>query len=132
MMKSSATTANVNARHGSLLDETFLDVLDRREVDVFFGVEFGYGLGVDQIQSTIGHLKDAPGWRLIARGPRFAIYLRANLRNQENLEPGRRLLRAAGRQSRGSGHRERAAERRVDGATAYLAISSMAAMSGSA
>jgi hypothetical protein len=76
----------VNARRGTLLGETFLDVLDRREVDVFFGVEFGGGLGGGRTPSTATHLAGVPGWRQVARGPRYAIYLRANPRNAENLE----------------------------------------------
>lgn len=69
--------ASVNQRRGSLPGETFLDVLDRRRIDVFFGV--------GGPPTTAGHLTGAPGWRLVARGRRYAIYLRETPRNAENL-----------------------------------------------
>jgi hypothetical protein len=60
-------------RHG----ETFLEVLDRRGVDVFFGLGLapmgtGPWLGI----YTADHLRDAPGWVLAFRAVDQAVYLR--------------------------------------------------------
>ena len=57
--------------------ETFLDVLDRRRVDVFFGV--GVPTGRRNTETTLyttASLERSPGWRLVSRSMRHAIYLR--------------------------------------------------------
>jgi hypothetical protein len=66
--------------------ESYLDVLDRREVDLFFGVRFPVveGPGVPRVYTT-AHLEGAPGWILVFRAIDHAVYLRANARNRDNL-----------------------------------------------
>jgi hypothetical protein len=59
----------------------FLDVLDRRRVDVFFGV--GVPPTSEVRPYTASHLEAAPGWVLVWRGERHAIYLRRG--DRENL-----------------------------------------------
>src|SRR5262249_23533512 len=80
--------AHVNAQRGTVPVQPSLDVLERRGVDLFFGV------GVPLAGSrgarptglfTAANLERAPGWILVARSFRCAIYLRANARNRENL-----------------------------------------------
>ena len=62
--------------------ETMLETLDRRGVDLFFGV----GLPVvGQRYHTTTHLQRAPDWMLIYRSLDNAIYLRVTDRNRENL-----------------------------------------------
>lgn len=63
--------------------ETFLDVLDRRNVDIFFGIGFP---GWWHTVLTTNHLDRVPGWLLVSRSFRHGIYLRDNARNRENLE----------------------------------------------
>ena len=67
--------------------ESWLDVLERRRVDVFFGV------GVPAAPSgtrpnvyTTAHLEGQPDWLLVSRSIHHAIYLRRNERNRKNLE----------------------------------------------
>jgi hypothetical protein len=63
--------------------ETFLDILDRRSVDIFFGIGFpGWWHSV----YTTTHLDRVPGWLLVSRSFRHAIYLRDDARNQDNLD----------------------------------------------
>jgi hypothetical protein len=64
--------------------EDFLDVLERREVDLFLGTG-APPTAVGQ-RYCVAHLERAPGWTLVSRSMRHAIYLRANGRNRENLE----------------------------------------------
>lgn len=67
--------------------ETWLDLLDRRGVDVFFGVGVP-APGDERIGDpiyTTARLERTPGWLLVSRGMRHGIYLRANDRNWENL-----------------------------------------------
>ncbi len=62
--------------------ETTLEALDRRGVDIYFGV----GLPVAGAHYyTTTALERAPGWLMIFRTPGHAIYLRANERNRANL-----------------------------------------------
>jgi len=73
----------VLAMKGRLPNESFLDVLERHGVDLFFGVGFPHWwLGI----YTTGHLENVPGWVLVSRSYRHAIYLRRNARNRRNLE----------------------------------------------
>jgi hypothetical protein len=63
--------------------ETFLDILDRRGVDIFFGIGFqGWWHPV----LTTDHLHAVPGWLLVSRSFRHGIYLRDNARNRDNLD----------------------------------------------
>lgn len=67
--------------------ESYLDVLERRGIDVFFGVgvpapETG---GPGEGTYTTTNLEHAPGWLLVSRGMRHGIYLRDDERNRENL-----------------------------------------------
>ena len=58
-------------------DETFLEVLDRRRVEVFFGV--GVPTGRRNTESTLyttASLERGEGWLLVSRSMRHAIYLR--------------------------------------------------------
>ena len=73
----------VTSMRGPAPGESFLDILERRRVDIFVGV------GVPPPQSgnryTSAHLEHAPGWILVSRSMRHGIYLRRNERNRENL-----------------------------------------------
>ena len=75
----SAVIEMLGAREG----ESFVDVLDRRGVDVFFGVGFPHWW--HRIYTTT-HLERMPGWLPVSRSFRHAIYLRDDERNRENLE----------------------------------------------
>jgi tetratricopeptide (TPR) repeat protein len=63
--------------------EDFRDLLDRRGVDVFFGV------GIPPTRAgrryTSAHLEASPGWLLVSRSIRHGIYLRRSERNREKL-----------------------------------------------
>lgn len=61
--------------------ETSLEALDRRNVDVYFGV--GFPSEGEHIYTT-SDLEGVPGWTMIFRGPGHALYLRDNERNREN------------------------------------------------
>ncbi|MCA8967706.1 MAG: hypothetical protein KDC48_22690, partial [Planctomycetes bacterium] len=61
---------------------TVLDALDRRGVDLFFGVGFQ---GSWHPLFTTPFLERAPGWLLVSRSFRHAIYLRDVPRNAERL-----------------------------------------------
>jgi len=67
--------------------ESFLDALDRRRVDLFFGVGLPAGPrdAAGRLYTT-ANLERAPGWIPVFRSLRHAIYLRTNERNRENLE----------------------------------------------
>ncbi|MEM7253300.1 MAG: hypothetical protein AAF493_17935 [Pseudomonadota bacterium] len=56
-------------------NKDFIDILRDHEVNLFFGVGYpGWFLEMD----TVRHLENAPGWLLISRSYRHAIYLRAD------------------------------------------------------
>lgn len=66
---------------------SYLDILDQRRVDFFFGV----GIPSDRAGRAQGiytseHLARIPGWVLVSRSLRHAIYLRDLPRNRENFE----------------------------------------------
>jgi hypothetical protein len=67
-------------------DESFSDVLDRREVDFFFGVGIPgpRAPGTTRFHTTVD-LEGEPGWILVHRSLDHAIYLRLADRNAENL-----------------------------------------------
>jgi len=72
----------ITEMRGRRAGETFLDVLDRRNVDIFFGIGFpGWWHSV----FTTTHLDRVPGWIPVSRSFRHAIYLRDDERNRENL-----------------------------------------------
>jgi hypothetical protein len=77
----------IRAQRGRGADETFLDVLDRRRVDLFFGVGIPMAaVGAEPSVYTTAHLEGAPGWTLVSRSVRHAIHLRSDERNRENSE----------------------------------------------
>jgi hypothetical protein len=67
-------------------DESFRDVLDRREVDFFLGVGIpeSRAPGMMRFYTTVD-LEGEPGWILVHRSLDHAIYLRLAGRNAENL-----------------------------------------------
>lgn len=74
-------------RRGAREGEGFEALLDRLGIDVFFGT------GLPQLSlpgrpsySTGGYLERAPGWILVFRNVRSAVWLRDDPRNQANLE----------------------------------------------
>ena len=75
--------SNVTRMQGTQPGETFLDVLDRRDVNVFFGV--GYP-GWWHDYYTTAHLEGASQWVLVSRSYRHAIYLRKGTANKRNFE----------------------------------------------
>jgi hypothetical protein len=78
---------HINLQRGTWPYETFLDVLDRRRVDLVFGVGVPVGgrRTTEEGLYTTANLERAPGWILVSRSMRHAIHLRANARNRENL-----------------------------------------------
>ena len=78
-MDYSAITEMRGRREG----ESVLDVLDRRDVDIFFGIGFP---GWWHTVFTTNHLEGVPGWIPVSRSFRDAIYLRDDARNRKNLE----------------------------------------------
>jgi tetratricopeptide (TPR) repeat protein len=77
---------SINFLRGARADESFLDVLERRQVDVFFGVGYPTPLPLNRRRVyTTGHLEGARDWLLVSRSLHHAIYLRRGERNRENL-----------------------------------------------
>jgi hypothetical protein len=77
----------VSSQRGTQPFETYLDLLERRDVDVVFGVglpAIGVGRPGEGVYTTT-LLERAPGWVLVSRGMRYGIYLRTSPRNRENL-----------------------------------------------
>ena len=68
---------------GARPGETFLDVLDRRGVDVFFGTGMPT-LGAGR-RYTAAHLEGLADWILVSRSTRHGIYLRRGERGEANL-----------------------------------------------
>ncbi len=67
--------------------ESFEALLDRQGIDLFLGT----GLPIEAIPgrrdpSSVHHLEAEPGWILVFRSLRGAVYLRRNPRNARNLE----------------------------------------------
>jgi len=63
--------------------ETALEALDRREIDLYFGV----GLPVENEPIyTTARLDRTPGWIQISRSVDHSVFLRANERNRANLD----------------------------------------------
>jgi hypothetical protein len=77
---------SVNFLQGARAGESFLDVLERRQVDVFFGVGYPTPLPLNRRRVyTTAHLEGARDWLLVSRSVHHAIYLRRGERNRENL-----------------------------------------------
>lgn len=78
--------------------KTFLDILDRREVDFFVGIGMPIGLVKRSLASasTTRHLEGIDGWVPVSRSIRHAIYLRDVPRNDENFERISRYYESAG------------------------------------
>jgi hypothetical protein len=76
----------VNLGRGVLAGEGMLDILDRRNVDIFFGTGPPTGYWRDAVLHTAEHLRSTPGWILISRSVHHAIYLRRSEGNRANLE----------------------------------------------
>lgn len=72
----------ITKMRGRRAGETFVDVLERRDVDIFFGIGFP---GWWHTVFTTQHLDRVPGWVPVSRSFRHAIYVRDNARNRENL-----------------------------------------------
>jgi hypothetical protein len=65
---------------------TFLDTLDSREIDFFFGTGMPVGLLTRAGMSTSAHLEDVPGWVPVSRALNHTIYLRDLPRNEQNFQ----------------------------------------------
>jgi hypothetical protein len=74
----------VNLMRGTRPGESFVALLERRRVDVFFGTGPPTGIWRDAALYTAEHLRGVPGWLLVQRAADHAIYLRADERNREN------------------------------------------------
>ncbi len=76
----------VNMQRGFREGESDVDLLNRRNVDVFIGVGIPTGgpRSSDLAHYTTANLERAPGWRLISRSFRHAVYLRDHEKNREN------------------------------------------------
>ena len=73
----------VTEMRGARPGESFHDLLERRGVDLFFGV--GIPPTRPGKRFTSAHLERAPGWLLVSRSIRHGVYLRLGERNAENL-----------------------------------------------
>jgi hypothetical protein len=76
----------IKQQRGVHPDESFLDVLDRRAVNLFFGVGLPAARdpGLPPLYST-PLLERAEGWKPVFRDLRTAVYLRDDVENRENL-----------------------------------------------
>lgn len=67
--------------------ETFLELLDRYQIDVFMGVGAPVlPRGSRPVRYSTALLEGKPGWLPLFRDPRSAVYLRKGERNRANLE----------------------------------------------
>jgi hypothetical protein len=74
-------------RRGAAPDESFASLLDRHDVDVFFGSGMPeLATSVRTAPYTVAHLERTPGWLQVFRNMRGALYLRKNDKNVENLQ----------------------------------------------
>ena len=79
---------SINKQRGGLEGESFADVLERREVDLFFGsgLPLGHESATSAKRYTTAHLEHVTDWLLVSRSVSHAVYLRMNERNRDNLE----------------------------------------------
>jgi len=69
------------------VDESFEDLLERQEIDLFLGIHLPEAKGGGRPwYYTTGHLERTPGWIPIFRNLRCSVYLRLDPRNERNLE----------------------------------------------
>ena len=76
----------IKHRRGVREGESFLDVLERREVDLFFGTGLPDPAHGGIHGYTAGHLEAAPGWLRVSRGVRHSIYLNEDRSNRATLD----------------------------------------------
>jgi len=77
----------INAMKRRIPGESFVDVLNRRTVDFFFGVDAPLAVPAKGRRVyTTAHLEGHDGWLVVSRSLHHAIYLRRNVRNQQNLQ----------------------------------------------
>lgn len=77
----------VNNGAGAGAAESLTAILERRGVDIFFGVGLPIERRPDRFDPyTTTHLARNPDWTLVERGLDHAIYIRNNPRNRENLD----------------------------------------------
>jgi hypothetical protein len=82
-----ADGAAIRARAGRLPGETFVALLDRYAIDVFFAIgDPAIPRANRPTRYTTTHLENTPGWLTVFRNVDSAVYLRANERNRANLE----------------------------------------------
>jgi hypothetical protein len=78
--------AALRERRGARPGETFLELLDRMQIDLFVGTRLPeWGRGRRPWFYTTAHLEGAPGWIPVFRNADSAVYLRADARNEANL-----------------------------------------------
>jgi hypothetical protein len=75
----------LNLLRGTRPGESFVELLERRRVDIFFGTGPPSGIWRDAVLYTAEHLSGVQGWLLVERAADHAIYLRDDARNRENL-----------------------------------------------
>jgi hypothetical protein len=77
----------IRERRGERAGESYLELLDRHRVDLFFGIRAPVisPPGRPRFYTT-SHLEGAEGWRLVFRNLRSSLYLRVDPRNARNLE----------------------------------------------
>jgi len=77
----------IRRRASDLDGESFVELLDRYHIDVFFGAGMPVVTAPNRpVISTTTHLERTPGWILVYRNVRTAVYLRNDERNRSNLE----------------------------------------------
>lgn len=77
----------IRQRRGGKPDESFLELLDRQQIDVFMGLRLPRAsAGTRPWFHTTAHLEGAPGWIPAFRNLTSSLYLRNNARNRENLQ----------------------------------------------
>lgn len=82
-----AANRPIRERRGEKPGESFTELLDRHEIDLFLGTRLPRTPPTTRPwYSTAGHLEKAEGWLLIYRNLAGALYLRDSPRNQDNLK----------------------------------------------
>ena len=84
---------SLRERRGARPGETFPELLDRMQIDLFVGTRLPeWGRGRRPWFYTTAHLEGVPGWIPVFRNADSAVYLRADARNERESRTGRRLL----------------------------------------